>query len=510
MGCTPYGIPHYSLHKCKLYISFTGSGGGSGGGGSNGDGSTSGSGGGSGGFGGGGGGSGWGGGSGSSGSGGRRVGAVPRGGFGGGQRQQQQHRSETPSPQQLREWFAQHGASEGSVRCPYVIRMGDRAGQPCGKHHSQHRCFSRLEDAWRPEFDDEAECPRWAELLRHEVDIFALDYDAILAAMYALSVSAEGDCYLCVPPDPGIECFRCFFCDRATLTPLPALVPVRVADPSGGPVLACSSTVLPCPAVLPGSLSGLHLPSFSTNLVSTPALQDAMVAASAQVSTSGPVAPPCSCRFLSHQNLLWHHRLGELSSNLLREFCRGDGILNSFMLLASPQKNGIAECRIGLVMEVARTSMIHAAAPHFLWPFAVRLGLSCLCSRYFRGQALLPRYSPLGSLLPTLPLLHCPSPPPQLFLAPGPPPVDLHPPQGPAPSGVSQVDPLPLAVPVEVAVDSGAARGAASGGAVSGGTEHVRAEPGGAELAGADPRGAESEGADSRGAEPGGCGVWGC
>ncbi|CAI7922413.1 unnamed protein product [Closterium sp. NIES-54] len=35
-------------------------------------------------------------------------------------------------------------------------------------------------------------------------------------------------------------------------------------------------------------------------------------------------------------------------------------------------QNGIAEHRIGLVMEVARTSMIHAAAPHFLWPFAVR------------------------------------------------------------------------------------------------------------------------------------------
>ncbi|CAI7761045.1 unnamed protein product [Closterium sp. NIES-53] len=38
----------------------------------------------------------------------------------------------------------------------------------------------------------------------------------------------------------------------------------------------------------------------------------------------------------------------------------------------SPQQNGIAERRIGFVMEVARTSMIHAAAPHFLWPFAVR------------------------------------------------------------------------------------------------------------------------------------------
>ncbi|CAI7822759.1 unnamed protein product, partial [Closterium sp. NIES-53] len=30
------------------------------------------------------------------------------------------------------------------------------------------------------------------------------------------------------------------------------------------------------------------------------------------------------------------------------------------------------ECRIGMVMDVARTSMIHAAAPHFLWPFAVQ------------------------------------------------------------------------------------------------------------------------------------------
>ncbi|CAI7868109.1 unnamed protein product, partial [Closterium sp. NIES-54] len=37
------------------------------------------------------------------------------------------------------------------------------------------------------------------------VAIFDLVYDAILAAMNALSVSAEGDCYLCVPPDPGIE-----------------------------------------------------------------------------------------------------------------------------------------------------------------------------------------------------------------------------------------------------------------------------------------------------------------
>ncbi|CAI7889830.1 unnamed protein product [Closterium sp. NIES-54] len=38
----------------------------------------------------------------------------------------------------------------------------------------------------------------------------------------------------------------------------------------------------------------------------------------------------------------------------------------------SPQRNGVVERRIGLVMEIARTSMTHARAPHFLWPYAVR------------------------------------------------------------------------------------------------------------------------------------------
>ncbi|CAI7841565.1 unnamed protein product [Closterium sp. NIES-54] len=89
-----------------------------------------------------------------------------------------------------------------------------------------------------------------------------------------------------------------------------------------------------------------------------------------------------------------------------------------------------------------------------------------------------------------------PLPPPPLFLAPGPPPIDPLPPHGPAPSGVSQVDAVE---PVEVAVDSGAARGAASAGAGSEG-----AEPGGAESGGAESGGAEPLGAESGGAEPGG------
>ncbi|CAI7843753.1 unnamed protein product, partial [Closterium sp. NIES-53] len=343
---------------------------------------------------------------------------------------------------------------------------------------------------------------------------------------------------------------RSFFRDSITLTPLSRPVPVSLADPSGGPVLARSSTVLPCPAVQSGSLSGLHLPSFSTNLVSGADLRDQWVdqftpggqrvthctcsrtgrhlatftrapgsslytlttvspQVAASASASGQVAAPCSCRALSHQTLLWHHhRLGhpsvqrlrsmhrrvlvsglprvlpplppsptppclpcveerqraaphsssfppteaplqtlhldvwgparvrgqgheryfllvvddytryttvfplrtkgevpdvlipwirttrlqlrkrfrtdflvlrlhsdrgrEFSSDLLAAFCAEHGIHQTFTLPASPQQNGVAERRIGLVMEVAHTSMIHAATPHFLWPFAVR------------------------------------------------------------------------------------------------------------------------------------------
>ncbi|CAI7834944.1 unnamed protein product [Closterium sp. NIES-54] len=78
-----------------------------------------------------------------------------------------------------------------------------------------------------------------------------------------------------------------------------------------------------------------------------------------------PQTSPCAARvrFL---------RGGEFSSDLLRAFCRSEGIRQSFTLPASPQQNGIAERRIGMVMDVARTSMIHAAAPHFLWPFTIQ------------------------------------------------------------------------------------------------------------------------------------------
>ncbi|CAI7826866.1 unnamed protein product [Closterium sp. NIES-54] len=243
-------------------------------------------------------------------------------------------------------------------------------------------------------------------------------------------------------------------------------------------------------------------------------------------------------------------RGGEFSSARLGAFCRAQGIRQTFTLLASPQQNGIAERRIGMVMDVARTSMIHAAAPHFLWPFAVQsvahqLNLQPRVSlletsptlrwtekvgdasafwvwgsRAFvcdlSADKLSPRavpcvflgfppdapgwqfYHPTSRRVPSsqdvtfdesvpyyrlFPYRTAPLPPPPLFLAPGRPPVDPLPPQGPAPSGVSQVDAV---VPVEVAVDSGAARGAESGGAEPGGAESGGAEPGGAEPGGAE------------------------
>ncbi|CAI7732570.1 unnamed protein product, partial [Closterium sp. NIES-53] len=458
---------------------------------------------------------------------------------------------------------------------------------------------------------------------------------------------------------------RCFFRESTTLTPLPAPIPVRLADPSGGPVVARSSSVLACPAVPSSSLSGLHLPSFSTNLVSAAALQErwplspllgVSVCRSARAHGRGvtwlrQVAASYSCRLLSHQTLLWHRHMGhpplphlrgmhsrllvsglprslpplppclpcvegwqraaphsssfppttaplhtlhmdvwgparvsgqsreryfllvvddytryttvfplrskgevvdvlipwictvrlqlrewfgqdlpvlhlhydrggEFSSNLWPDFCRREGILQSFTLSDSPQQNGIAERRIGLVMEVARTSMIHVAAPR-LRSDTLRIsstsGPMSLCRRPRRhcvgqGRLAMRRCSGSGVLfyhptsrrvLPSqdvtfdesvpfyrpFPYRSAPPLPPPLFLAPGPPPVDPLPPQGPAPSGVSQVDPLPGIVPVKVAIVSSAAPGAASWGAASGGAE---------------PGGEGSEGAGSGGAKPGG------
>ncbi|CAI7758709.1 unnamed protein product, partial [Closterium sp. NIES-53] len=520
----------------------------------------------------------------------------------------------------------------------------------------------------------------------------------------------------CVPPDPGIAAAalgasasctppgtapaealhsftldsgasRYFFRDSTTLTPLLAPVSVRVADPSWGPVVASSSTVLPCPAdamvttTTPGGLrvsictctkTGRHLATFTRRPGSS---LYTLATEPPQVAASGQVAASCSCRLLSHQTLLLHHRLGhpslpgirgmhsrllvsglprslpplppspappclpcvegrqraaphsssfppttaplqtlhmdvwgparvsgqgrecyfvlvvddytryttvfplrskgevyallipwirtvrlqlrerfgqdlpvlrlhidrggEFSSDLLRDFCHGEGITLSFTLPDSPQQNEIAERRIGLVMEVARTSMIHAAAPHFLWPLAVRYAAKQLNlwphvslletsptlrwtgtvgdasvfrvwgSRAFVRETSMDKLS--ARVIPCVFLGFVPDAPSWKFYHPTSrrvlPSQDVtFDESGLAPLGVSQVDPLPGPAPVQVAVVLGVARGTASEGAASGGAASGGVEPGGAGSegagsGGAEPKGAKSEGADPEGAE---------
>ncbi|CAI7894485.1 unnamed protein product [Closterium sp. NIES-53] len=148
------------------------------------------------------------GGIGSGGNGGSRTGAQ-RGGSGAGQRQQQQRRSETPSPQQL-------------------------------------------------QFGDEAERPRWAELLRSGAAIFNLDDDVILAARYALSVSAEGDCYLCVLPDPGIEAAALGASESALPGPVLAeALHTFTLDSGATRCVFCDSTTLVVPKYYSGTVIAL-------------------------------------------------------------------------------------------------------------------------------------------------------------------------------------------------------------------------------------------------------------
>ncbi|CAI7790216.1 unnamed protein product, partial [Closterium sp. NIES-54] len=343
--------------------------------------------------------------------------------------------------------------SGGGGPCTYVLRTGTQSGEVCGLPHTTQRCFGRLTDAWRTHFPDAVELPRWHDLLLQNVPIFDLDFDAILAAMYALADIPEGDCYLRVPPDPGTvaaalgasaaaalgasasaapgagtspfsgtaptESFhtftldsgasRSFFRDSTTPTPLSRPVAVSLANPSEGPLLAHSSTVLPCPAAPLGLLLGLHLPSFSTNLVSGADLQDAWVD---QFTPGGQRVTHCTCSRTGRHQATFTRRPGSSlytlttapppvsASGQVAASSQGlecyfllvvddylryttvfplrskgevtEGIRQTFKLPASPQQNGIAERRIGMVMDVARTSMIHVAAPHFLWPFAVQ------------------------------------------------------------------------------------------------------------------------------------------
>ncbi|CAI7729988.1 unnamed protein product [Closterium sp. NIES-53] len=255
--------------------------------------------------------------------------AIWRGSPGGGA--SRARRRKPLSPQQCREWTVQWGAtSVGTCESTPARSAASRRGGSGGGQQQQQRPLETLSPQQLREW-----AVRWGSPggggfrePKEALHTFTLDSSAS----------------------------RCFFCDSTTVTPLTVLVPVTLADPSGGPIVMRGAIVLPCPAAPSGLLTGLHLPSFAKNLVATSVLQDqwvtvtqpvgelvaictdsrtgehlaafnrrpgsglytlttesTLVAETCQVAASVEVALSCSCRLLTHQTLLWHHRLGHPS-----------------------------------------------------------------------------------------------------------------------------------------------------------------------------------------------------
>ncbi|CAI5973349.1 unnamed protein product [Closterium sp. NIES-64] len=126
-----------------------------------------------------------------------RGGSTQRVGSGGGQRlaaAAATHR-ETPSPSSFVSGTLLVGGVGVLARfCTYVLVPATARVSSVGVALHQ-RCYGRLTERWRHQFPDATEIPRWGELFRAGVAIFDLDYDAILAAMYAVTISDERDCY---------------------------------------------------------------------------------------------------------------------------------------------------------------------------------------------------------------------------------------------------------------------------------------------------------------------------
>ncbi|CAI7810520.1 unnamed protein product [Closterium sp. NIES-54] len=533
--------------------------------------------------------------------------------FRGGQ-QQSLPLSDNPTPQHLREWVIKRGTPGGGgfgfmvtaqrqqqrpMGTFSLQRLRDCASKRCVPGYVETAALGSSEPAATPGASEPAATPGASESAA-----------ALGASASTATGPASAEALQTFTLDSGAS--RCFICDCATVTPHGAPVPISLADPTGGPVIAQASTVLPYLAVPSGSLSGLHLPAFSTNLLSNAVLQDVWVdtfipgeqrvvictrsrtgrhlatftrrpgsslytlttdmhsrlLVSSLPRSLPPLprspAPPCLPSVEGRQRAAPHSSKFPLTTTPLLTLHMGvwgpapvsgtdqeryfllvvddytryttvltlrrkadvSGVLRVLRLHsdrgASPQQNGIAGRRIGLIMDVARTSMIHAAAPHFLWTFAVRyvahqLNLwphvfepETLPTLWWTGKvgnALVfwvwgalslvrdAKSSKLSSRT-----LHCvflgfptdappwqfyhqrscrvfssqdvtfdesvcyyrlhlhasnPVPLAPLFLVPAPPPrVDPLPPQGRAPSGVSQVDPPPLDEPVGISSDS--------------------------------------------------------
>ncbi|CAI7788363.1 unnamed protein product [Closterium sp. NIES-54] len=165
--------------------------------------------------------------------------------------------------------------------------------------------------------------------------------------------------------DSGMS--RCFFRDCTTLTPLAAL---RAAPHSFEfPPTTAPLQFLHVDVWGQAPVGGMDQERYFLLVVDDYTRYTTVFPLRLKANFCGVLIPSvratrCQLRERSSQDFpvlrLHSDRGGEFSSYLFAEFCQDEGIVQSFTLPASPQQNGIAEHRIGLIMEVPHTSMIHA------------------------------------------------------------------------------------------------------------------------------------------------------
>ncbi|CAI7916843.1 unnamed protein product [Closterium sp. NIES-53] len=201
-----------------------------------------------------------------------------------------------------------------------------------------------------------------------------------------------------------------------------------------------------------------------------------------------------------------HHKdkSGEFSSDLLRAFCRAEGIRQTFTLPASPNNMGLLSAALACTLRIRSTFSLVSPCwrPHLLCGGEKKVGdASVFCVWGSRAFVRDTSADKLSSRAVPCVFLGCPPDAPGWHF--------YHPTSRRVLSSqdvtfdesVSYYHPVE---PVEVAVDSGTARGAEPAGAGPGGAEHGVAESEGAEPGGAEPERVEPGGAEPGGVESGG------
>ncbi|CAI7887635.1 unnamed protein product [Closterium sp. NIES-54] len=389
--------------------------------------------------------------------------------------------------------------------------MGDRAGQTCGKPQTQHRCFSRLDDAWRAEFGEEAERPgvrvrsgSTPLLVSHLVAP-----DSPVAPPPWSPLLATPSWHALPPP--------CLWSSQVSASP-PALACPTLPSLRGGVAANRSSLLLvspdDCSAVDPphgrvglsprqwtgprALLSAVRLQLRERFRQDLPVLRRH----SDMIHAAAPhFLWPFAVRYAAHQLNLWPRvSFPETSPTL-----RWTGEVGDAMVLRVWRSRAFVRDTSADKLSARAILCVFLCFPPDApgWQFYDPTSRNVFPSQDVTFDESFPFYRLFR-------YRSDPPPPPPLCLAPGAPPVDPLPPQGPAPSSVSQVDPLPGTVPVEPggAEPGGAeSEGAGSGAPV---VRRLQSPPGGAESGGDEPWGTASFGAAGDGdsaAGVGGAGV---